>query len=182
MATAWLNQKRRWMSRDRLNPEPHRRDLWPEYGRFLMARTWDWFATLTFAVEIHPEQAARRYDRWARKLRKTNGGEMDHARALERQKRGVIHFHALISNVRKDTTRAAWMSEWEEIGEGFARIYDYDPTQGAAYYLGKYVSKGGEVDLLTFDKPRPRLRRRWRRDPQQMLWARPRITPGSATQ
>lgn len=159
MTTAWLNQKRRWAGRDRLNPEPHRRDLWPEYGRFLTTRAWDWFGTFTFAVWIHPDQAARRYDRWARQLQKANGGEMEHARAMEWQKRGVVHFHALISNVSKDIARAAWMTEWEDIGQGFARIYDYNPDQGAAYYLGKYVTKGGEMDLLRYGPPPPRAKR-----------------------
>jgi len=104
---------------------------------------------MTFAVWIHPDQAQQRYTEWARQLHAEVGQPMQHARALEWQKRAVVHFHALIWNVRRRTGRIAWQVKWEEIGGGWCAIFPYDRARGARFYLGKYVSKGGEVDLLS---------------------------------
>jgi hypothetical protein len=35
------------------------------------------------------------------------------------------------------------MAEWERRTNGFARILDYNPAKGAAYYL----AKGGDVEV-----------------------------------
>ncbi len=43
--------------------------------------------------------------------------------------------------------RLTFMDRWQELSGGFARIVAYDPARGAGFYLGKYVAKGGEVDL-----------------------------------
>jgi hypothetical protein len=150
MPSAWMQQKKRWMARDASTPHVARPDLADPWGDWLGSRGWDWYATMTFAVWIHPDQAAQRYNEWARQLYAEVGHPMEHARALEWQKRGVVHFHALIWNVRRSTGRNAWREKWEEIGEGWCRIEPYDRKQGARFYLGKYVSKGGEVDLLKY--------------------------------
>ena len=42
--------------------------------------------------------------------------------------------------------RLDWMDRWNQLA-GYARIEAYDPKKGARYYLGKYVVKGGEIDL-----------------------------------
>jgi len=145
-----MQQKRRWIARDAGTPHIARPDLTEPWGTWLGSKGWDWYATMTFGVWIHPDQAAQRYDEWARQLYAEVGQPMEHARALEWQKRGVVHFHALIWNVRRSTTRKAWEAKWEEIGEGWCAVYPYDRARGARFYLGKYVSKGGEVDLLKY--------------------------------
>ncbi len=156
MATAWVNQKRRWAARAWMHPEPARPDLRQVYGDWLGALPWDWYGTFTFAQPIYPDQAGHRYERWAELLQQELGWVMQHARALEWQRRGVVHFHALILGVRKQTNRKEWERKWEEIGGGFAAIFPYDRELGAVYYLGKYLVKNGEVDMLRFGKLRGR--------------------------
>jgi hypothetical protein len=141
-----MMQKRRWLARNRRHPEPARPDLQAPTGAWLSGFPWDWFTTMTFAAPIHPEQAARRWARWVRHVEKEEGHTIRWARALEYQKRGVIHYHALTWGML-DARRLTYMDAWEEIGDGFARILPYDPQRGAGFYLGKYVSKGGEIDL-----------------------------------
>lgn len=150
MAKAWMIQKRRWMARDARTPTIARPDLREPWGDLLGMSPWDWWATMTFAVWIHPDQAAQRYAEWARQLQVETGGLMRHARALEYQKRGVVHFHALIWGVKRGTHRKTWEQKWDEIGGGWCAIYPYDRDQGARFYVGKYLVKGGEVDLLRF--------------------------------
>ena len=144
-----------------MHPEPHRPDLRADYGAWLGRFPWDWYGTFTFADDIYPDRGAQRYITWAEALQLEVDQVMTHARALEFQKRGVVHFHALIWNVKRRTMRKEWERKWEEIGGGFAAIYPYDRSRGAIYYLGKYVAKNGEVDMLTFGqlKGRPDDRR-----------------------
>lgn len=148
MAGAWLTQKRRWMARDRCSPEPVRPDLQHPMGNWLGTFPWNWYATMTFADTIHPEQAARRWARWVRDLEERQRQRIRWARALEYQKRGVIHYHALVwFGGADEARRLTGMDRWEEIGAGYARIVQYDSALGATHYLGKYIAKGGEIDL-----------------------------------
>jgi hypothetical protein len=136
------------MARDRRSAIVAHPEQGSEWGDWLGEFTWDWFVTLTFPDVIHPEQAAKRHARWTRALEKYERRRVRQARALEYQKRGVIHYHALLWGVRPDTRRLDWMDAWHAIAEGHARIVQYDPALGAAHYLAKYVTKGGEIDLL----------------------------------
>jgi hypothetical protein len=90
---------------------------------------------------------------------------------MERQRSGRIHYHALVDKV-EGLRRLTWMDYWEQgfprpvqraimtksgrvltevdvppDGCGFARIYPYRSTGGAAHYLTKYLLKGGVIDL-----------------------------------
>lgn len=117
--------------------------------------SWQWYITLTFTAEIHPEQANKYFYRWIRKINeiaygkhyRKHGGGVTWVRGLEFQRRGVIHFHALISGIPEDFNRLSAMILWEDTGKkcGFARIYPY--KEGACSYISKYVSKGGELDI-----------------------------------
>jgi hypothetical protein len=130
---------------------------------------------MTFSEPVHPEQAAKRWERWVcdleqREVRSVGAPEYQEtmtfaepvhqaqaarrcrgvrwARALEYQKRHVIHYHALLwFGGEGEPHRFTAMGRWEKIGEGWARIFTYDPQLGASHYLGKYISKGGEIDL-----------------------------------
>lgn len=134
------------------------------YGEFLKELgeriNFCWYATLTFREPVHPESAHKRFMRWIHKLnRKIYGVRYTKrkqgvrwVRALEWQKRDVIHFHCLIADIPeewnpefKDLRRLHWMDEWYKVN-GIARIYPYDKNLGACFYLGKYISKGGEID------------------------------------
>lgn len=142
----------------------YRKLLSRSYGEFLRELSeridFKWFATLTFRDPVHPEQAGRRFDRWVHNLnRKVYGVRytgrkqgVRWIRAIEWQRREVIHFHCLIADIpevwnpeEKDFRRLCWMDEWSK-ENGYARIYPYDKSLGACYYLGKYIGKGGEID------------------------------------
>lgn len=150
MAKGWMLQKRRWQVRELRNPDRWRPELTGPYGDLLETLPWDWWATFTFAGWIHPDQARQRYERWSVELADETGLQMVHARALEWQLRGVVHFHALIWGVKRRTRRKAWEERWREIGDGWAMLRPYERSRGARYYLGKYTVKGGEVDILRF--------------------------------
>lgn len=125
------------------------------YGSLIDRYSWDWFATLTFREEVHPEVAHKCFMRWTHGLNRNIFGVrywkrpadgVTWARGLEYQKRGVIHYHALIGRVPGDVRRLDYMDAWDELA-GYARIEPYDATKGARFYLGKYVLKGGQVDI-----------------------------------
>lgn len=131
-------------------------DGWAE----LLARfRWDWFLTLTFRDHIHPEAADKRFRYFASKLNRTLFGPRWHTkpstaiywcRGLELQRRGVVHFHALMGCRAKELNHHAlrqyWANAWRDMA-GFARIERVRSASDAASYLTKYVSKGGEIDL-----------------------------------
>jgi len=133
------------------------RDSWIGFiGRF---EPFELYATLTFVEDIHPEQADRRYKRFIRSINESlygrryreRGKSIYWVRALEFQRRQVIHFHALLGGGVYKLHRLRTMQLWEsEKGNGMARIEKYNPTLGARHYLSNYVSKrkGGEIDLF----------------------------------
>jgi len=140
---------------------------------------YDWFTTLTFRDPVHRDIADRRFKRWILHInRALYGGNfvkkkksVTWFKAMERQKRGVLHFHCLIgspdmyrlkrfdymelwktncglptSKFRVDHGRfdkiQALPDSLDVIANGFARIYKYDPSKGADHYCSKYVTKG----------------------------------------
>ena len=131
-----------------------------QYIEFLSRPTWQWFVTFTFKEAIHPEAADKLYRVWINKLNRAIYGQrwrkhppygVIHARALEWQKRGVLHYHALISNTGFED-REHWADVWTELGNdskaGFIKIDLYDFTQGGVEaYIAKYVTKGGQIDV-----------------------------------
>jgi hypothetical protein len=122
---------------------------------------WHWFATFTFKDETHPEAADKVFRHWVNKLNEANGYRQRSlstysrrciwARGLEWQKRGVIHFHAVLGNLPLSShTRSscdAWASAWLELGNtGFAKIVLVQ-DEGSLAYVSKYCAKGGEIDV-----------------------------------
>ena len=142
------------------NYESQTDKLHKAWAGFLSTQDWQWFVTFTFKEEIHPEAADKLYRVWLNKLnrelygqrwRKKPSGGVKWCRALEWQKRGVLHYHALISNSGyASSTMIARI--WEKLGEdskaGFIKVDQYDESLGGAEaYLSKYVAKGGQVDI-----------------------------------
>ena len=68
--------------------------------------------------------------------------------AVERQKSGRVHLHALIAGVGNER-RLTWMDVWERLDEatGFARVEEVQDQDRAARYVAKYVAKEGELDF-----------------------------------
>lgn len=118
---------------------------------------WEWFATLTFRDPADP-----RFPGWTRvgwksahnALNRFNGAlvtEMQYINptwvaCMELQKRGVPHWHMLVSGV-EDQRHMNWVDWWWD-RYGIARILPYQQELGARYYLGKYLTK--EVSDIRF--------------------------------
>ena len=126
----------------------------------------DLFCTLTFKQSIHPELADKRYYRFIRKINETlfgrsyrkQGKGICWVKALEYQRRNVIHFHCLLGNSTYKLLRIGVTELWQNDikykrsrnGEnGKAWVEKYDAARGAKGYLAKYISKSrqGELDI-----------------------------------
>ena len=126
------------------------RDAWAEFlGRW----AWEWFCTLTFSEAVHPEKGEKCFRVWiarvndrvfGRHWRRRKRG-VTWARATELQRRGAIHFHALVAGVG-DLRRLTMMDEWAKLA-GWARIRAVQRQDLVRKYVSKYVAKGGEIDL-----------------------------------
>jgi hypothetical protein len=85
-----------------LTPKQRLADNWVEFITNL--EDWEWFCHFTFKEPVHPEQANKRYLRFIRDLNRhlfgrkygDYGQGVSWVRALEWQKRDVVHFHCLI--------------------------------------------------------------------------------------
>jgi len=131
------------------------KDAWCD---FLAPYRFQWFATLTFAENVHPESAIKRFRRftneinrhlYGRRWEKTSHGGLFWIVALERQKRGVIHFHALvgaIDDLNEVARRLDWMDRWAELA-GYARIEAIRSNDAVRRYVTKYVVKGGDIEF-----------------------------------
>ena len=125
-------------------------DAW---AKLLTPYPWEWFVTLTFSEDVHPEAANKLWRLWVSQLGNQLHGKRQKAKKLtwvcatEKQKSGRIHFHALLIGV-KQARRLSWMDHWEELGRstGYARIEEVKTVQGASRYLCKYLAKDGEID------------------------------------
>jgi hypothetical protein len=118
------------------------------WGQFLSQFPWDWFVTLTFAEPVPSFRAYRLFGQFVRDIEKAAGMRIAWFMAFEYGRRGGrLHLHALMLNVAH-LSRLWWMDEWSRRA-GYARILPFDRSRGAAYYCGKYVTKGsGEWELV----------------------------------
>lgn len=127
------------------------------WALFLGRYKWDWFCTFTFSAPTHPEAADKVFRMFVRELneflygkrRLYPGGGVYWVRALEWQKREVLHYHALMGDVEDlnaRTKRLQWMDRWGELA-GFAKIERPTTNAAVAAYCSKYVAKGGEIDV-----------------------------------
>lgn len=126
---------------------------------------WQWYITHTFRESVHPERADKLWRVWCSKINRYLYGPRWHkknksvfwVRAIEYQRRDVIHFHGLMTGV-ESLNQFEWMDKWlnldgEGVGEGLtgiSRIYNIDKeekTDAVIRYVSKYVVKGGEIDL-----------------------------------
>lgn len=107
-------------SQSPVNVNPKQREAWRQW---LSQLPWDWFATLTFTDEIHPDWANRLWHRWSRQLSeeafgrryRKRGVGVSWVRATEYTKRGVLHYHSLLNGV-SGLKRLSWKDNWEGLG------------------------------------------------------------------
>ena len=128
-----------------------------EWAEFIARYPWQWFTTLTFVEDIHPESALKSMKFWLSILSRELYGPRWYKKpphgvywvvAIEYQKRGVLHLHLLMAGV-KNARRLTYMDKWQALGNknGFARIYPIDSLMAVSKYLSKYVVKDGEIFL-----------------------------------
>jgi hypothetical protein len=132
-----------------------------EYADYMRTlEPFSWFCTLTFSEPVAAEQADRCLARWIRKLSERIVGRryrrkkvpgISWIRALEWQKRGVLHIHALLEHpgLSKVPLKAAcdlWKGVCMKSGTS-NRIEKYDPTRGACGYIGKDIFNDGDINF-----------------------------------
>lgn len=145
------------------------RDIKQAWADLLIPHPWVWFVTLTFPDFPHPERAFKQYRVWICKLNRRLYGthfQRDPRKGtvwicgVEYQKRGSIHFHALVyapgrHHEMGTLRRVDWAKCWQEITGGFAMIVEPNINEAVAVYCSKYAAKGGEIEFSpTFDKQR----------------------------
>jgi hypothetical protein len=132
-------------------PEPIAAILPRAWAQLLGRWDWQWFITLTFKDPVHPEQARKYFDRWLTRLDRERRavGFFDSADGLvwalglERQQRGVLHFHVVLANVGALPYRVV-RDHWPH---GYSWVQRARRVEDVTAYVAKYVAKGGEVDL-----------------------------------
>ena len=127
------------------------------WGEFLEPYAWDWFATLTFKDCTHPESAGKVYDNWIHTLNRDSYGQaywkdkskgVFYARGTEYQRRGVIHYHALIGGIPDFVRLSKYVNWWKAYVAPQVAIEKYDRSKGGRFYMAKsaYTFKRGEID------------------------------------
>ena len=120
-----------------------------------------WFCTFTFTDSVHPERAFKLFRTLVRRVNRHLYGSHYERKghpgiywvlAWEYQRRGVLHFHALMGDVEDLNARLRrldWMDQWMSLGKpaGFSRIEAIDSQDAVRKYVTKYVVKGGQIDL-----------------------------------
>ncbi len=118
---------------------------------------WNWYGHFTFRDYPHIETACKAWDKFIHILNrecfgvrywKDKSKGVTWARGTEDQKRGAVHFHAIIGNIPDRVRRMDYVDRWFEVA-GIARIYAYEKGRGAEFYMSKstYAWKRGEIDL-----------------------------------
>ena len=128
-------------------------DLAAAAAHFIKRYEWGWWCTLTFRGNPSSDYANKLFRCWMHKLnRKTFGnnyykrGEgLRWIRGTELQKREAVHFHVLVSSDAVPS-RAEAKAYWVKLA-GDAKVAEYDPSRGAAYYLVKEYAANGNIDL-----------------------------------
>jgi hypothetical protein len=126
------------------------------WGEYLNVLPWDLFVTLTSLEPIHPESLDKLSNQIIHKLNREIYGQNYYktpnvgvlvAKAVEMQKRYVLHSHMLIAGVPEHFYRKdLWRFIWEKKGY-VNKVEQYDSKLGAGYYLSKYVAKEANVEM-----------------------------------
>ena len=153
-----MQRRRKWREPDGPRPCDLRSasssTLKASWAEFLGRWSWEWFCTLTFVSDrVHPERANKCFRVWLAKVNEAafgrhwrrRGKGVLWARGTEFQRRGSVHFHALLARVGQ-ARRLSMMDEWAKLA-GWARIRPVTRQDLVRKYVAKYVAKGGEIDL-----------------------------------
>jgi len=126
------------------------------WGDYLNVLPWDLFVTVTSEDPIHPESLDKLSNQIIHKLNREIYGQHYYktpnvgvlvAKAIEMQKRDVLHSHMLIAGVPKHFYRKdLWRFIWEKKG-CVNKVEAYDKRLGAGFYLSKYVAKEANIEM-----------------------------------
>lgn len=149
-------------------PLSNQRQAWLELiGRY----DWQLFITLTFKDEIEPWKARKRVEKWIGSINSylfgwrysRKGRGVAYALGIEYQRRGIVHFHVLMSapglmEIPFKYLHNLWQSNGQRdiktgtlldrLVNGYAWVEPVNELKGVSHYLTKYISKGGEIDLF----------------------------------
>lgn len=129
------------------------------------------FVTLTFREDTERDLAEKRFKKWIAALNidlfgqryEQRGRGIRYAVVYGNQRRGTLHFHALLgAKGLKDLNREYMAKLWKCNGQknkktgtllnrivnGHADIKIYDPEQGAKHYLANHIFQGGVFDIF----------------------------------
>ena len=135
-------------------------ELLNEHADFMRTlEPFSWYCTLTFRREITLWKVKNLFNRWIREMneiivgkqyRKKHMPGIAWVRAVEKQKRGVWHIHALLDhpNIERITKNRV-LKIWENIGFQTGkvnRVVEYDSELGACGYLGKVILYNGDIE------------------------------------
>lgn len=123
-----------------------------ELSNWLDGRPWEYFVTLTHR---YPGDGAQAIRTWAERIEEQTGKPLSYAVFTERSAGGFVHHHALVSCGGTGSVRAlskAW-------GSGQSEVEVYDPSRGAAHYVGKGYGTTRLVDWQVSDSLPPKLDR-----------------------
>lgn len=121
-------------------------------------KVWKVFLTLTFKDFTYQDVALRKWKMLVRKLnieafgkqytRRVGHSYFSYVLAKEKQKRGVLHFHALIDKpIDYKIVHEYWGKNC-----GFAWVEKIKSIRKCVDYAGKYVIKGGELTIFQAKK------------------------------
>lgn len=126
------------------------------WGDYLNVLPWDLFVTVTSEDPIHPESLDKLSNQIIHKLNREVYGQNYYkapnvgvlvAKAVEMQKRYILHSHMLIAGVPEHFYRKdLWRFIWEKKG-CVNKVEKYDSSLGAGYYLTKYVAKEANIEM-----------------------------------
>lgn len=135
------------------SPQP--KPLSAEFGEWLKSWQWEAWGTLTFKDPNYTHEAASRaFGRFTRWLQREGNPDVSHFVGHEIGSLGRLHMHCLLGSLAPMTSRSA-LWRWWFTHYGRAEIKGYDPEQGAAVYVSKYVSKElahYDLDLTGLDR------------------------------
>ena len=135
------------------NSQEKREEIVKAYIEFLSRKKWISFITLTFKDETPPDVANRLFFHLVKCLNKEVFGEhytrivsksyFSYSKALEYQRRGIIHFHVLID---RPVDFKLIHKIWNQYA-GFAHTSIIKDNFAVRSYVSKYNLKGGQIDV-----------------------------------
>ncbi len=134
-----------------------KRALRSVWATWLASFDWQWFVTLTFPDNVHPEAARKRLEHWLDYVNrryfgrryKRRGESVYWACASELQKRGVLHYHLLVAgpeDIDNRVSRVDVQNRWYKL-VGIAKVKPIrENPEAVTSYCCKYAVKDGEME------------------------------------